>query len=105
VALEPASEQDPATPEGADGSAIDVARADLPAHVEHPHEQPSDWGWHADFGKQARIAGWITVVLLILMTTSTHYNGAGAVSLLATAAVLVIGLLWDMNRRRKSWRD
>ena len=45
------------------------------------------------------------MVLLILMTTSTHYNGAGAFALIGTAALLVVGLLWDFNRRRTSWRD
>ncbi len=70
-----------------------------------PSEKPSDWGWHADFGKPARIAGWAVCVILLLMITSTHYNGAGAVALISTTAILVIGLLWDINRRRTSWRD
>jgi hypothetical protein len=70
-------------------------------------EQPSDWGWHQDFGKAARVAGWITVIGLILMATKsvTHYNGAGTVALLVTAGLLVVGLGWDIHRRRNAWRD
>jgi hypothetical protein len=71
----------------------------------HHAEDPSVWGWHADFGKPARFAGWVTVIALVVMATSTHYNGAGTVALFTTAAILVIGLLWDINRRRTSWRN
>jgi hypothetical protein len=71
----------------------------------HAPEDPSVWGWHADFGKPARFAGWVTVVILVLMVTATHYNGAGTVALLFFAGLLVVGLLWDINRRRTSWRD
>jgi hypothetical protein len=108
VAVEAGSQHLPVVADGSDhehahghnpGDAGDLAT------VTHRHEQPSDWGWHADFGRPARIAGWITVVLLLLMTTSTHYNGAGAFALIFTAALLVVGLLWDINRRRTAWRD
>jgi hypothetical protein len=98
VAVEP-SEHQPALAGGSHDLPAEVA------HAEHPHEQPSDWGWHADFGRPARIAGWLTVIGLVLMTTSTHYNGAGAVWLLLTAALLVVGLAWDIRRRRTAWRD
>ncbi len=70
----------------------------------HPTEHPSQWGWHADFGKQARIGGWISAVCLVLLTTATHYNGAGAVALLFFAALIVVGLLVDLRSRRNSWR-
>jgi len=44
------------------------------------------------------------VIILLLMITATHYNGAGAVGLIATAALLVIVLVWDIQRRRTAWR-
>jgi hypothetical protein len=72
--------------------------------ADHPREHPSDWGWHADFGGPARIAGWITVIILLVMLTATHYNDAGSVALIATAALLVVGLLWDRQHRKTSWR-
>jgi hypothetical protein len=73
--------------------------------ADHPSEHPSQWGWHGEWGRTARIAGWSVVVLLLLMLTATHYNGAGAVALIVTAAALVLALLWDINRRRTSWRQ
>ena len=58
----------------------------------------------ASGGDAARVAGWVCVIILLLMITATHYNGAGAVGLIATAALLVIALVWDIQRRRTAWR-
>jgi hypothetical protein len=70
----------------------------------NPPEQPSEWGWHHDFGKAARVGGWVSVILLLLMITSTHYNGAGTMALTISAGLLVLGLAWDIHRRRTSWK-
>jgi hypothetical protein len=101
VAVQPGSEHQEVVPHAAHDEHLIIPSPGAP----HRHEQPSDWGWHADFGRPARIAGWITVIALLLMITSTHYNGAGAFALIFTAVVLTVGLLWDINRRRTSWRD
>lgn len=75
------------------------------AHDAHSdHEQPSDWGWHGEFPKIARFMGWVCVIILLLMTTATHYNTSGGMWLLIAAGVLVVGLLWDGHRRRNAWR-
>ena len=50
--------------------------------ADHPSDHPSDWGWHGEWGRWARISGWVVVVLLLLSTTATHYNGAGALALI-----------------------
>lgn len=100
MAIEPASEHQSVAASGSHDS-----HGELVAAEHHPHEQPSDWGWNADFGRQARIAGWISVVGLLLMITSTHYNDAGAFWLILTAALLTGGLLWDLKRRRTAWRE
>jgi hypothetical protein len=73
----------------------------------NPPETPSTWGWNADFGKLARIGGWISVIALVLIATRsvTHYNGAGTVSLLICAGLIAVGLGWDIHRRRSAWRD
>ena len=71
---------------------------------DHPREHPSDWGWHGEWGRWARVAGWVCVIILLLMITATHYNGAGAVGLITTAVLLVIALVWDIQRRRTAWR-
>jgi hypothetical protein len=38
------------------------------------------------------------------MTTATKYNNSGTMWLLITAGVLVVGLIWDQQRRRNPWR-
>lgn len=87
-------------------TAVSVAHASgtdvVPAA--HPHERPEDWGWHADLGKPARLAGWLSVIALLLMITATQYNLAGTAALLMTAAAIAAGLLIDARRRRTSWR-
>jgi Protein of unknown function (DUF2631) len=92
VALQPGSEK-PNT-----GAPEDYAE-------HHPTEHPSDWGWHGEWGRVARIAGWVVVAILVVMITATHYNGTGTLSLIAIAALLVIVLIWDIVRRRTSWRQ
>jgi hypothetical protein len=91
VALDPHSEQ-------ADLSLPEDYKAD------HPDEHPTDWGWHGEWGRAAHVAGWICVIILVLMVTATHYNESGTAWLLGFAAALVVGLVWDMQRRRNAWR-
>jgi Protein of unknown function (DUF2631) len=84
----------------------DPVRADGAHHneIQRAAERPEQWGWHADLGKPAQIAGWITVIVLVLGTTATHYNGTGDVALLVTAGILVIGLIWSARAKRTAWR-
>jgi Protein of unknown function (DUF2631) len=72
--------------------------------VDHPHEHPSDWGWHGQWGRAGRVAGWIAAIMLVLMTTSTHYNESGTAWLLLSAAGIVVILLWDRHSRKNAWR-
>lgn len=72
--------------------------------ADHPTEHPSDWGWHGEWGKWRQIGGWISAVILVLMSTATHYNHAGTVAVLGFAGIVVIGLLWDIHRQRTAWR-
>ncbi|MEP6599590.1 MAG: DUF2631 domain-containing protein [Actinomycetota bacterium] len=76
---------------------------DYAAH--HPTEHPSDWGWHGEWGRWARIGGWVSAIILILMITTTQYNGQGTLWLILSAAGIVAALVWDINRRRTSWRQ
>jgi hypothetical protein len=73
-------------------------------HEDHPNEHPSDWGWHGEWGRAARISGWVVLILLLVMITTTHYNDAGTAALTASAIVLFVMLLWDIHRRRNAWR-
>ena len=72
---------------------------------EHPGEHPSDWGWHGEWGRAARVAGWVIAVILVVMSTATHYNHSGTFWLLAFAAGLVVTLIWDIQRRKNAWRQ
>lgn len=71
---------------------------------DHPDEHPTDWGWHGEWGRAARITGWIVVLVLLVMITATHYNAQGTLFLGLSAGLLVVVLLWDRQRRKTSWR-
>jgi uncharacterized membrane protein len=92
VALEPGSEQS------------DLALPDDYKH-DHPNEHPEDWGWHGEFGKWTRVAGWFVALVFVLMMTSTHYNKQGTLFLGLSALGIVIGLLYDRQKRKNSWRS
>ncbi|MDQ2797279.1 MAG: DUF2631 domain-containing protein [Actinomycetota bacterium] len=72
---------------------------------DHPNEHPEDWGWHGEWGRASRIGGWVSAILLMLMATSTHYNGQGTLFLSIIAALLIIVLVRDRQRRKNSWRQ
>jgi uncharacterized membrane protein len=84
-----------------------VAAEDAPegsdAHA--AHERPEDWGWHHEFTAGRQIAGWITFIVLGLLLTSTHYNGAGVLATILVMIGLAGGLIWDRQRRRTQWRS
>ncbi len=80
-------------------------QADLERHDGHVAERPEDWGWHAEFPGFARRAGWVVAVIMILMIFPAHYNGQGTLFLGLTAGALVVGLLWDRQRRKNAWRQ
>ena len=75
---------------------------DYKAH--HPDEHPTDWGWHGEWGRAARVSGWVVAIILLLMLTATHYNFAGSIWLIAFAVGLIATLIWDGQRRRNAWR-
>ncbi len=74
-------------------------------HADHPDEHPTDWGWHGEWGRAARIAGWVVFAILLVMITATHYNFSGAAWLIAFAALILVTLLWDRQRRKNAWRN
>ena len=78
------------------------APEDYAAH--HLDEHPEDWGWHGEWGRTARIAGWFVAILLVVMLTATHYNYSGSLWLLLSAVGLIVVLLWDVQRRKNAWR-
>ena len=80
--------------------------AEHPPHdTTHQQERPEDWGWHGAFGKWARIAGWLSVVVLCLMNVTTYYNTAQAPWIYGLAALIVLILIRDRFRRKNAWRQ
>ncbi|HEV7203370.1 MAG TPA: DUF2631 domain-containing protein [Jatrophihabitans sp.] len=72
---------------------------------DHPEEHPTDWGWHGEWGRAARVAGWVVAIILVLMMLPSHYNGQGTLFLGLVAGGLVVALLWDRTRRKNAWRQ
>lgn len=72
---------------------------------QHPDESPHQWGWHGQWGRAARIAGWAVAAILLLLSTSTNYQFEYHLTLWILAALLVATLLFDRRRRRTSWRE
>ncbi|MDP9117412.1 MAG: DUF2631 domain-containing protein [Actinomycetota bacterium] len=72
--------------------------------ADHPDEHPTDWGWHGEWGRAARISGWIVAVILLVMSTATHYNREGTLWLVGFAAAIIVTLIWDVQRRKNAWR-
>lgn len=70
-----------------------------------PRDEPSaEWGWHGGFPRATRIAGWISAMLMFAMIYNNHENNTENVWLIGIGLAIVIGLLWDLRRRRTAWR-
>jgi Protein of unknown function (DUF2631) len=72
--------------------------------TDHPDEHPTDWGWHGEWGRAARVGGWVVAIILLLMTTATHYNGMGTLWLSLIAGGMIVTLIADIQRRKNAWR-
>ena len=70
----------------------------------HPEEHPEQWGWHGEWGRAARIGGYVVAAILLVMLTATHYNHSGSLWLALFTAGLIVVLIWDGIRRKNSWR-
>ncbi|MDV6012786.1 DUF2631 domain-containing protein [Haloechinothrix sp. LS1_15] len=70
-----------------------------------PRDEPSvEWGWHDHFPKGRQIAGWAVVLILLGMLYGPHESNIENYFLVFTALIIGGGLLWDLHRRRTSWR-
>lgn len=80
-----------------------------PGHGEHTgsgrrHERPEDWGWHGEFGRWARVGGWLCVGLLILLNFTVRYSRTETIWLFGFAGLLALLLVADWHRRKNAWR-
>lgn len=84
----------------------DLAHGDAGhGHSGYRQERPEDWGWHAEMGRGARIAGIVCLLLLVSMVLSSHGSKWELVWLIGFAAFIGISLIWDYYRRRNAWRS
>lgn len=83
-----------------------------PSQAIDPAEEPSvEWGWHGGFPKGTQVMGWFSVVACLAMLIGNHQGilSGGHFKtedgfLVFIAAILVIGLLIDLRKKRTAWR-
>ena len=85
------------------GHAPADVHADHAGHAEQ--ERPEDWGWHGETGKWGRIGAWISVLVLLAYLIGNHEGDVENLWIIGIAAVMVIILLWDRQRRKNAWRS
>ncbi len=69
------------------------------------HERPEDWGWHGESGKAGRIAGVVTMVILLTLIIGNHRGRVEDLWLIGFALIILISLIWDSRRRKNAWRS
>jgi hypothetical protein len=75
------------------------------AHRRDPMAEPSaEWGWHGTFPRTARIGGWATAAILLLMMIGNHTGRVEDLWLISLALLVVGMLVWDLAKRRTPWR-
>ena len=88
------------------GTGQELAKRDgrPPATVDPADEPSAAWGWHGGFPRGTMIAGWITVLLLLLMTIGNHEGHIEDIYLVGFALLTAGGLIHQSLRRRRFWR-
>lgn len=76
-----------------------------PANAVDKHDEPSvGWGWHGGFPRGTRIMGWFTAAVMFLYLIGNHTGRTEDIWLIVVGAILVMGLVADIVRRRTAWR-
>ena len=70
-----------------------------------PAEEPSaEWGWHGSFPVAGPVAGVLTIIALLGMLVGNHEGRIEDLYLIGIAALLALGGVIALVRRRNSWR-
>lgn len=76
------------------------------AHVTEEYaDDPNIWGWHHTFGKGGRAAGWITALIILSMIIGNHTGHVEDLWLAVIGFGMIAVLIYDIGKRRKSWRS
>jgi predicted lipid-binding transport protein (Tim44 family) len=80
-------------------------RAEHAAHQRDPHAEPSaEWGWHGGFPRGARIGGWFMAAVFFLLLIGNHTGRVENLWLIGLGLGTIGVLVWDLMKRRTSWR-
>ncbi len=72
--------------------------------ADHPDEHPEDWGWHGEWGRAARIAGYVVAIIMLRDDHRDALQQVGCrLARLFTVGLIVV-LIWDFQRRKNAWR-
>lgn len=70
-----------------------------------PQDEPSaNWGWHGSFPRGRQIAGWFAAAACFIMLIGNQIGHVEDIYLIITGVILVLLLIWDLNKRRNPWR-
>jgi hypothetical protein len=80
-------------------------RAQHVTHQRDPHAEPSaEWGWHGGFPRAARIGGWLMAAVCFLFLIGNHTGRVENLWLIGLGLATIGVLVWDLMKRRTSWR-
>jgi hypothetical protein len=88
------------------GTGHEVAKRDdhSPATVDPRDEPSAAWGWHGGFPRGTVIAGWVSAIILLLMTIGNHEGHIEDIYLVCIAVGIILMLIRKSVRDRRSWR-
>lgn len=72
--------------------------------VNSADEPSAEWGWHGESPKFIHITGWLIAITLLAMIIGNHHGQVENIYLVLTAASIIGFLVWDVRRRKTSWR-
>ncbi len=74
--------------------------------VVDPRDEPSaEWGWHGEWPRGRRIAGWAVAAIMFLLLIGNHEGHVETIWLVGIGLGMIGFLIWDQTRRRTPWRN
>lgn len=71
-----------------------------------PADEPSaEWGWHGESPKFVHAYGIIAALALLIMNIGNHKGHVEDIYLVLFALGIIGLVVWDIRRRKTSWRQ